>query len=126
MPYVTQLQKYKQHLKDMGDFLLEHADVLEKYSDATKDPYEKIKLETLSMLCSIQGIERRITFSQIEDLTTLFDLIEKLPKSPEFDEIKEALQKTNDRVKETLEPIKEAYDKASEFEKRMKESGIYA
>ena len=110
----------------MGDFLLEHADVLEKYSDATKDPYEKIKLETLSMLCSIQGIERRITFSQIEDLTTLFDLIEKLPKSPEFDEIKEALQKTNDRVKETLEPIKEAYNKASEFEKRMKESGIYA
>ncbi|HKU33096.1 MAG TPA: hypothetical protein VJR22_04560 [Candidatus Nitrosotalea sp.] len=110
----------------MGDFLLEQANVLEKCSDATKDPHEKIKFETLSLLCSIQGIDNRITFSQIEDLTTLFSLIEKLPKGPEFDEIKEALQKTNERVKETLEPIKEAYDKANEFEKRMRESGIYA
>ena len=115
-----------QHFKDTGDFLLEQSDHLQKYSDATTDPYEKLQWETLSFLCHVQGIERRITFSQIEDLTTLFDLIEKLPKGPEFDEIKETLRKTNEKVRETLEPIKEAYDKAKDFEKRMIESGVYA
>ncbi|MDE1766440.1 MAG: hypothetical protein KGI27_09265 [Thaumarchaeota archaeon] len=125
MPYVTQLRKYTEHFKNMGDFLLEQADNLEKYSNTVKDPREKLQWETLSLLCYSQGIERRITFSQIEDLATLFDLIEKLPKEPEFDEIKEALHKTNERVRETLEPIKEAYDKARDFEKRMMESGIY-
>ena len=126
MPYVKQLRKYAQHLKDTGDFLLEHSELLGKYSDAAKDTRERLQWETLSFLCHAQGIERRITFSQIEDLATLFDMIEKLPKGPEFDEIKEALRKTNEKVRDTLEPIKEAYDRAKKFEKRMAEDGIYS
>jgi len=126
LPYVTQLRKYMKHLKESGDFLLEESNNLEKYYDAIKDPYQRLAWATLIYLCPVQGIERRITFAQIEDLSTLFDLIEKLPKGPEFDEIKEAVRKTNEKVRETLEPIKEAYDKAKALEKKMAESGIYA
>ena len=115
-----------QHLKDTSDFLLEHADFFENHRDCIEDPYEKLQWDTLSILCQVQGIERRITFSQIEDLSTLFDLIEKLPKDREFDEIKETLRKTNEKVRDTLEPIKEAYDKVKAIEKRMTESGVYA
>ncbi len=125
MPYVRQLKKHIPHVIETGDFLIEESERLEKYVDTAKDPREKLQWMLLSFLCSIQGMERRITFSQIEDLATLFDLIEKLPKGQEFDEIREALRKTSEKVRETLEPIKEAYDKAKNFEKRMIENGVY-
>ncbi len=126
MPYAAQIRKREKFLLDTGKFLYEHSDFLAKKCDESKDPIERLVLSTLSSLCGLQGMEHRITFSQTEDLLALFDLIEKLPKGPEFDEIREAVRKTNERVRETLEPIKEAYDKAKNFEKRMTENGVYA
>ncbi|MDE1830452.1 MAG: hypothetical protein KGI25_09025 [Thaumarchaeota archaeon] len=57
-------------------------------------------------------------------LDNLLDLIEKLPKGPEFGEIKETLRRTNEKVRETLEPTEEAYDRAKNLEKRMIENDI--
>ena len=99
--------------------------MLHQYADEENDIDKKIQWEILGILCYTVGYNYQLTVSHLQDLNTLSDAIEKLPKSAEFDDLKEALRKTSERVKQTLEPIKEAYDRAQDFEKRTIENGIY-
>jgi hypothetical protein len=117
--------EYRQNLKFIGDKVRKYTDMLRQYGDEENDIDMKIQWYFLSILCESVGYNYQLTVSHLQDLNTLSDAIEKLPKSAEFDSLKEALHKTNERVKQTLEPIKEAYDKAQAFEKRMIENGVY-
>ncbi|MFZ1076828.1 MAG: hypothetical protein WAN47_05305 [Nitrosotalea sp.] len=117
--------EYRQNLKFIGDKVRKYSDMLHQYGDEENDIDMKIQWYALGMLCESVGYQYQITTSHLQDLNSLSDAIEKLPKSAEFDDLKEALRKTSERVKQTLEPIKEAYDKARAFEKRMIENGVY-
>ena len=117
--------EYRQNLKIIGDKVRKYSDMLYQYGDEENDIDKKIQWYFLSMLCESVGYNYQLTISHLQDLNTLSNAIEKLPKSAEFDDLKEALRKTSERVKQTLEPIKEAYDRAKDFEKRMIENGIY-
>jgi hypothetical protein len=117
--------EYRQKLKSIGDKVRKYSDMLYQYGYEENDIDMKIQWHILSMLCESVGYQYHITTSHLQDLNSLSDAIEKLPKSAEFDDLKEALRKTSERVKQTLEPIKEAYDKAQAFEKRMIENGVY-
>lgn len=117
--------EYRQNLRHIGDKVRKYSDMLYQYGDEENDIDKKIQWYILSMLCESGGYNYQLTVSHLQDLNTLSDAIEKLPKSAEFDDLKEALRKTSERVKQTLEPIKEAYDRAQDFEKRMMENGIY-
>ncbi|NHI03436.1 hypothetical protein DYY67_1748 [Candidatus Nitrosotalea sp. TS] len=117
--------EYRQNLKTIGDMVRKYSDMLYQYGDEENDIDKKIQWHFLSMLCESVGYNYQLTVSHLQDLNTLSNAIEKLPKSAEFDDLKEALRKTSERVKQTLEPIKEAYDRAKDFEKRMTENGIY-
>ncbi|MDE1872966.1 MAG: hypothetical protein KGH99_05765 [Thaumarchaeota archaeon] len=117
--------EYRQNLKTIGDMVRKYSDMLYQYGDEEIDIDKKIQWHFLSMLCESVGYNYQLTVSHLQDLNTLSSAIEKLPKSAEFDDLKEALRKTSERVKQTLEPIKEAYDRAKDFEKRMIENGIY-
>lgn len=101
------------------------AGLFRQFADEENDVDMKIQWYVLDMLCETVGYQYQITTSHLQDLNSLSDAIEKLPKSAEYDDLKKALQKTSEKVKQTLEPIKEVYDKAKEFEKRMIENGIY-
>ena len=117
--------EYRQNLKTIGDMVRKYSDMLYQYGDEENDIDKKIQWHFLSMLCESVGYNYQLTVSHLQDLNTLSNAIEKLPKSAEFDDLKEALRKTSERVKQMLEPIKEAYDRAKDFEKRMTENGIY-
>lgn len=117
--------EYRQNLKIIGDKVRKYSDMLHQYADEENDIDKKIQWDILGILCETVGYNYQLTVSHLQDLNTLSDAIEKLPKSAEFDDLKEALRKTSERVKQTLEPIKEAYDRAKDFEKRMIENGIY-
>ncbi len=117
--------EYRQNLKIIGDKVRKYSDMLHQYGDEENDIDKKIQWYALGMLCESVGYNYQLTVSHLQDLNTLSNAIEKLPKSAEFDDLKEALRKTSERVKQTLEPIKEAYDRAKDFEKRMIENGIY-
>lgn len=117
--------EYRQNLKIIGDKVRKYSDMLHQYADEENDIDKKIQWDILGILCETVGYNYQLTVSHLQDLNTLSNAIEKLPKSAEFDDLKEALRKTSERVKQTLEPIKEAYDRAKDFEKRMIENGIY-
>lgn len=117
--------EYRQNLKIIGDKVRKYSDMLHQYADEENDIDKKIQWDILGILCETVGYNYQLTVSHLQDLNTLSNAIEKLPKSTEFDDLKEALRKTSERVKQTLEPIKEAYDRAKDFEKRMIENGIY-
>lgn len=117
--------EYRQNLKIIGDKVRKYSDMLHQYGDEENDIDKKIQWYALGMLCESVGYNYQLTVSHLQDLNALSNAIEKLPKSAEFDDLKEALRKTSERVKQTLEPIKEAYDRAKDFEKRMIENGIY-
>lgn len=117
--------EYRQNLKIIGDKVRKYSDMLHQYADEENDIDKKIQWDILGILCETVGYNYQLTVSHLQDLNTLSSSIEKLPKSAEFDDLKEALRKTSERVKQTLEPIKEAYDRAQDFEKRMTENGIY-
>lgn len=117
--------EYRQNLKIIGDKVRKYSDMLHQYADEENDIDKKIQWDILGILCETVGYNYQLTVSHLQDLNTLSDAIEKLPKSAEFDDLKEALRKTSERVKQTLEPIKEAYDRAQDFEKRTIENGIY-
>lgn len=117
--------EYRQNLKIIGDKVRKYSDMLHQYADEENDIDKKIQWDILGILCETVGYNYQLTVSHLQDLNILSNAIEKLPKSAEFDDLKEALRKTSERVKQTLEPIKEAYDRAKDFEKRMIENGIY-
>jgi len=117
--------EYRQNLRYIGDKVRKYAGLFRQFADEENDIDMKIQWYVLDMLCETVGYQYQITTSHLQDLNSLSDAIEKLPKSAEYDDLKKALQKTSEKVKQTLEPIKEAYDKAKEFEKRMIENGIY-
>ncbi|MGI0102153.1 MAG: hypothetical protein ACREA7_06110 [Nitrosotalea sp.] len=117
--------EYRKNIKFIGDKVRKYSDMFRQYGDEENDIDVKIQWYALGILCDSVGYHYDLTVSHLQDLNDLSGAIEKLPKGAEFDDLKEALHRTNERVKQTLEPIKEVYDKARAFEKRMIENGVY-
>jgi hypothetical protein len=91
-----------------------------------KDPTERISI--LKQLINLTNL--LLLFAVVKDNTRDIEILKNailnLPKRDEFNVVKSQIETHGEKIKSTLEPLKEEYDKWKEIQKRGEDTDAYS
>jgi hypothetical protein len=117
-------EQLKKDLNRIADILEKRSKLFERMVKVTEDEELEVIYLTLATLCYFLGRSCLVSVNTLNEINVLFKAIEKLPRKSEFDEIKNMLEKQRENIVNTLIPIKDAFERSTEYEnfgRKMKE-----
>jgi len=108
--------KYRENLSDVADVIERYSKVFERLDKITTDEDMKIIYGSLRVMNYFLGKSYLVSVNLLKEVNVLFHAIEKLPRKAEYEEIKEMVERQRESIVNTLIPIKEAFERSSEYE----------
>lgn len=108
--------RYKNNLSDVADVLERYSRVFERLANVTPDEELKMIYQTLHTMNNFLGRSYLVSVNILKEVNVLFNAIEKLPRKAEYEEIKNMVEKQKENIVNTLIPIKEAFERSTEYE----------